>query len=144
MHVKTPSKHYDRSYPHMGMPQASNVAKEILDTSNGGDQHQSQQGGMKVCRGPFNVNCTTAREPQAVLQEMVRALDINRVSFKKVGQYGLRCQKNNVRFDMEITYLDNLDNIYLVKFKRLAGEMQPYKEVSGKVLSNMNLNGTST
>lgn len=70
---------------------------------------------------------------------MLRALDINRVSYKKIGTYGLRCQKNNVRFDMEIAHLDNLDNIYVVKFKRLAGEMQNYKEVSGKVLSNMNL-----
>ena len=40
---------------------------------------------------------------------------------------------------MEISHLDNLDNIYVVKFKRLAGDMQPYKEVSGKVLGNMNL-----
>jgi len=40
---------------------------------------------------------------------------------------------------MEIAYLDNLDNIYVIKFKRLAGEMNHYKEVSGKVLSNMNL-----
>jgi hypothetical protein len=78
---------------------------------------------MKVCRGPFNVNCTTARDPQAVLSEMLRALDLNRVSYKKIGSYGLRCQKNNVRFDMEIAHLDNLDNIYVVKFKRLAGEM---------------------
>jgi len=78
---------------------------------------------MKVCRGPFNVNCTTARDPPAVLSEMLRALDLNRVSYKKLGSYGLRCQKNNVRFDMEIAHLDNLDRIYVVKFKRLAGEM---------------------
>jgi len=56
-----------------------------------------------------------------------------------MGQYGLRCQKNNVRFDMDIAMFENLDNIFVVKFKRLAGEMQQYKEVSGKVLSNMNL-----
>lgn len=54
---------------------------------------------------------------------MLRALDLNRVSYKKIGSYGVRCQKNNVRFDMEIAHLDNLDNIYVVKFKRLAGEM---------------------
>lgn len=70
---------------------------------------------------------------------MVKALELNRVSYKRIGSYGVRCQKNNVRFDMEITHLDNLDHIYVVKFKRLAGEMQQYKEVSGKVLSNMNL-----
>jgi len=40
---------------------------------------------------------------------------------------------------MEIAHLDNLDKIYLVKFKRLAGETWAYKDVSGKVLSHMHL-----
>ena len=51
-----------------------------------------------------------------------------------MGSYGLRCQKNNVRFDMEIVSLDNLDSIYIVKFKKLAGEIQNYKDISGRVL----------
>ena len=55
----------------------------------------------------------------------------------------MRCQKNNVRFDMEIAHLDNLDCIYIVKFKRLAGETWAYKEISGKVLANMNLSAPS-
>jgi len=40
---------------------------------------------------------------------------------------------------MEIASLDNIDSIYLVKFKRIAGETWAYKEVSGKVLSGMQL-----
>jgi hypothetical protein len=40
---------------------------------------------------------------------------------------------------MEIAHLDNLDNIYIVKFKRLAGETWAFKDVSGKVLSGMHL-----
>lgn len=94
---------------------------------------------MKVCRGPFNVNCTTCKDPQLVLFEMVKSLEIQKVTYKKVGNYGLRCQKNNVRFDMEIAHLDNLDNIYVVKFKRLAGETWAYKDISGKVLNSMHL-----
>jgi hypothetical protein len=94
---------------------------------------------MKICRGPFNVNCTTSKDPQLVLIEMVRSLELQKVSYKKVGNYGLRCQKNNVRFEMEIAHLDNLDSIYIVKFKRLAGETSSYKEVSNKVLNNMHL-----
>lgn len=61
---------------------------------------------------------------------MVKSLEIQKVAYKKIGIYGLRCQKNNVRFDMEIAHLDNLDNIYIVKFKRLAGETYAYKDVS--------------
>lgn len=40
---------------------------------------------------------------------------------------------------MEIAHLDNLDTIFVVKFKRLAGETWAYKDISGKVLSNMHL-----
>lgn len=94
---------------------------------------------MKVSTGPFSISCITARDPAAVVQEMVRALEGNRVSFKKMTNYSLRCQKNSIRFDMEITHLQNMEGFYLVKFKRLAGDIGPYKEVSGKVLSQMNL-----
>lgn len=44
---------------------------------------------------------------------------------------------------MEITHFEGLDCIFVVKFKRLAGEMNQYKEVSGKVLSNMNLSANT-
>ena len=54
---------------------------------------------------------------------MTQSLETNRVSYKKMGTYGLRCQKNNVRFDMEIVHFEGLDNIFIVKFKRLAGEL---------------------
>lgn len=100
---------------------------------------EKKEDGMKVCRGPFNVNCTTSKDPQLVLFEMVKSLELQKVLYKKIGSYGLRCNKNNVRFDMEIAHLDNLENIYIVKFKRIAGEIWSYKEVSSKVLNNMNL-----
>lgn len=98
---------------------------------------EKRNDGMKVCRGPFNVNCTTDRDPKEVLLEMIRSLELQKVSYKQMGSYGFRCQKNNVRFEMEIAHLDDLDNIYIVKFKRLAGEIGNYKEVSNKVLNHM-------
>ena len=114
----------------------------LANNNEGGSSGSRRDDGMKVCRGPFNVNCTTNKEPQVVLLEMVKSLEQQKISYKKVGNYGLRCQKNNVRFEMEIAHLDNLDNIYIVKFKRLAGETTSYKEVSNKVLNNMHLQTT--
>jgi hypothetical protein len=40
---------------------------------------------------------------------------------------------------MEINHLEDLASIFLVKFKRLSGETWAFKDVSGKVLSAMNL-----
>jgi hypothetical protein len=45
---------------------------------------EKKEDGMKVCRGPFNVNCTTSKDPQIVLFEMVKSLELQKVSYKKV------------------------------------------------------------
>ena len=74
---------------------------------------------------------------------MVSSLTANKVTHKRIGSYGLRCQHMSVRFEMEIAHLEHLENIYLVRFKRLAGEMQQFKEVSGKVLERMNLSSSN-
>lgn len=44
---------------------------------------------MKVCRGPFNVNCTTSKDPQLVLFEMVKSLEFQKISYKKVRTYNI-------------------------------------------------------
>lgn len=41
---------------------------------------------------------------------------------------------------MELNYLEDLSKVYLVKFKRTAGDSWAFKEVSSKVLQAMNLN----
>ncbi len=46
---------------------------------------EKREDGMKVCRGPFNVNCTTSKDPQLVLFEIVKALEMYKVSYKKVS-----------------------------------------------------------
>lgn len=49
-----------------------------------GSFSEKREDGMKVCRGPFNVNCTTSRDPKQVMYEMVRSLELQKVSYKKV------------------------------------------------------------
>ena len=58
---------------------------------------------MNLCRGAFNVNCSTTREPADVLKDMLRTIEMNTISAKKLGKFGWRCQKNQVTFDMELT-----------------------------------------
>ena len=44
-----------------------------------------------------------------------------------------------MRFEMELTKLENLESIYVVRFKRVGGETWPYKEICSKVLNSMRL-----
>ena len=71
-----------------GVLQSSTLANAYETAAN---THERREDGMKVCKGPFSVNCITSKDPQLVLFEMVKSLEMQKVSYKKVGAYGLRC-----------------------------------------------------
>ena len=50
-----------------------------------------QQAGIRECKGAFNVNCSTTKDPDTVMKEMIKALDKNQTLYKKMNNYGLKC-----------------------------------------------------
>jgi len=95
------------------------------------------QGAMKSCHGAFNVYCTTTKAPKITIQEIQRALNLERVTFKQNSAFSVRCQKNNIRFEVEVSFLDNLESVYVIRFKRIAGALLEYKELCGKLVGDM-------
>ena len=73
------------------------------------------------------------------MSKLFKSLDQNQVSFQKTSSYGVKCQKGNSVFSVELNHLEDLTNILIVKFKRMSGEMPDYREVSCKVLQAMTL-----
>eukprot|EP00434_Breviolum_minutum_P014128 symbB.v1.2.012456.t2/scaffold858.1/size157433/4 len=94
---------------------------------------------MRTCRGAFNVACTSSKAPKQIMQEIQKALTIQRVVFKQANAFLVRCQKQSLRFEMEISHLDHLESIYVVRFRRGAGELTTYKELCSKVLAEMKI-----
>jgi hypothetical protein len=64
---------------------------------------------------------------------------MNNVTFKQGSPYLVRCQRLSVRFEMEISNLDNLDSMHVVRFRRVAGELSSYKELCARVLAEMKM-----
>lgn len=94
---------------------------------------------MRTCRGAFNVACTSSKAPKQIMQEIQKALTIQRVVFKQANAFLVRCQKQSLRFEMEISHLDHLESIYVVRFRRGAGELTTYKDLCSKVLAEMKI-----
>lgn len=94
---------------------------------------------MRTCRGAFNVSCTSSKAPKQILHEIQRSLTLQRVSYKQASAFLVKCQKQSLRFEMEISHLDHLESIYVVRFRRVAGELVAYKELCSKVLAEMKI-----
>lgn len=94
---------------------------------------------MRSARSTFNVPCTSPKAPRQILQEVQRALTTHRVAFRQSSAWSLRCQKVAVCFEVEIAHhVDNADS-YLVRFKRVAGEVNQYKDQVSKILAEMRI-----
>mmetsp|Transcript_21913 Transcript_21913/g.51218 ORF Transcript_21913/g.51218 Transcript_21913/m.51218 type:complete len:680 (+) Transcript_21913:59-2098(+) len=94
---------------------------------------------IRSCRGAFNVSCTSSRSPRMILQEIQRACAVQRVAAKQASPYVVRCQKQSLRFEMEIANLDQLESIHVVRFRRLAGETGIFKELCAKIIAEMKI-----
>lgn len=103
----------------------------------------SREDAMRTARGAFNVSCASSRPPRQIMQEIHRALTLQRVSFKQATGFSVKCQKQSVRFEMEISHLENQQGmesaVYVVRFKRILGDLFQYKDLCGKILSEMKL-----
>lgn len=95
--------------------------------------------GPERVRGAFNVSCTSSKHPREIMTEMVHTLSLHRVSFKQVSQWSMKCQRQTLRFEIDIAHLDDLDTIYVLRFKRVAGDLAQYKSLCSQLLAEMRL-----
>ena len=95
---------------------------------------------LPVYQGPFNVNCTSNRDPWSLMADIQKALDVSQVAFEQTGPFALKCSRDNLlSFSIELHHLEDLTEILFVKFRRLTGETQTYREVSSRVLARVKL-----
>ena len=87
---------------------------------------------MTVYRGPFAINCLTNKDVAWVLPAMTRAMDSLKIQYSRVSlvnlqpnQWFLKCNdpKSGTRFEMELCRMENLDSVFIVRMKKLEGEM---------------------
>jgi len=73
------------------------------------------------------------------MQEMHRALALQRVTYEQTSSFLVKCQRQGIRFDMEVSHLDHLESVYVVRFRRVAGDLVNYKELCSKILAEMKI-----
>ena len=73
------------------------------------------------------------------MNDMVRSLDLFNVSFQRLGTYFLNCQKGSIKFEMELTKMENLEFVYIVRILRNNGDITKYRDVANRILKAMKL-----
>ncbi|KAI8909095.1 KA1 domain/Ssp2 C-terminal domain-containing protein, partial [Gorgonomyces haynaldii] len=86
-------------------------------------------------RFTFNSNTTSSKNPDEIIQEVIRNCNLKSITHRLLSRYLLECtyappaSKEPVKFEVEVCKLPRLNNLHGLRFKRLSGQSQDYKEV---------------
>ena len=72
-------------------------------------------GTAKIAKGPINLGLASSKPPAEMLSEAKKSLDTNRIAYKLTSQaFALRCQKQSLRFDLEIMRVEGIPNLHVI------------------------------
>jgi len=108
---------------------AAGALKEKNNNSSVVERLNSQSSGMKIYKGPFHLNSVTTKNPKFIMSELAKVLETNKIQFKNLTKYSLKCEKDANKFEVEINCLQNQDNVYIVKFNKQSGDITKCNEL---------------
>jgi len=112
---------------------AAGALKEKSNNTSVVDRLSSHTGGMKVYKGPFHLNSITTKNPKYLMTEITKVLETNKIHFRNITKYSLKCEKDTTKFEIEINSLQNHENVYIVKFSKQSGDITKSNEICSSI-----------
>jgi len=88
--------------------------------------------------GSCSMSVNSSLPPKETVKEALRALAAQRVAFRHVSGFLIRCQAKSAMFEAEVLQLSKGGG-YVLRFSRVSGDVFQYKETCAQLLSQMNL-----
>lgn len=97
---------------------------------------------LRVIKGIFSVDTTSTKHPNDVLNEVLRVLEENNVSYANTEGYLFECSipiaKEIIRWEIEVCKVQML-GLTGVIFKRRAGKLWTYKSFVGNLIQQLQI-----
>jgi len=85
------------------------------------------------------MNSVSSKTPKYLIGELSKAVEANKIYHRNVSKYGLKCEKDNIKFEVEINYIHNQENLYLLKFNKLTGDTAKYNEICALIYQSIEM-----
>lgn len=94
---------------------------------------------LKVHRGPLNLNAITMRDPNVVIDEICSSLGRLSITYKKLGKFNIKCEFKDLKFIVEINYVEKFPNLFIIKFYKNNQSNHQYFDLCSNIFAMLNL-----
>lgn len=139
--------YYSVKDPRAATRQATNIQNSMFESSNPRTDLFSSIANdkidnfshLKVHRGPFNLNAVTMRDPNLVMSEICEALKRLSITYKKLGPFNAKCEFKDLKFIIEVNYVEKFANLFVIKFYKNNQTNGQYFDVCSNIFALLNL-----
>ena len=127
----------------------TSFANSILNTSNNNNngkrkyknipKEKKSYDDIKVYKGPVDASFVRIKPPNVLKEEISKILAVNKILFKNSQgcNYKFLCDKNGIKFEIEIMKSLEIHDSFLVKFKKLEGNSNGYMDITKFILTKI-------
>ena len=90
-------------------------------------------------KGPLDISCITFKTPSQIKEELSKYLIKNKISFKlnSNNAYNYICEKNRIKFEINIKKSNEINYLYNVIFKKIEGNKSDYRDVTKYIITKI-------
>ena len=90
-------------------------------------------------KGPLDISCITFKTPSQIKEELSKYLIKNKITFKinSNNAYNYICEKNKIKFEINIKKSNDINLLYNVIFKKIEGNKSDYRDVTKYIITKI-------
>ena len=92
---------------------------------------------MKVHKGPLNLSTVSMKNPIELMKSLLSVIEELGVKTTITSKYSVKCEKGGIKFSSEINMIENLDNLFTIKFYKSSGDSLKYANLCNSIFTKM-------
>lgn len=103
------------------------------------ENKENASAGLKIHKGPLNLATVSLKPPVDIMKNFL--LVIEELGFKVtiVSKFSAKCEKGGIKFTSEINMIENMENLYTMKFYKSSGDSLKYATLCNSIFQKMSL-----
>lgn len=111
----------------------------VLRESNNNTKGNSLISGMKVHKGPLNLSSISMKDPIQLMKDIIIVIEELTINYKITSRFSAKCEKGNLKFLVEINFVENFTNLFAIKFYKSSGDNSKYADLCSNIFSKISL-----
>lgn len=94
---------------------------------------------MKVHKGPLNLSTVSMKNPAEIMKSLLATIEELGIKTTVTSRYSIKCEKSGIKFSSEVNMIENLENLFTVKFYKSSGDSIKYATLCNSIFSKIAL-----